>query len=73
MLIDPGRLSGTSLGCVQCANAFILDYELSLQVRHMVDSADELRSVLFEVRREDVSCASCVRVNTVVFCSVECG
>jgi len=38
--------------CAVCEgrSAFILDFELSLQVRLMVDSADELRSVLVEVR-----------------------
>jgi hypothetical protein len=38
--------------CAVCEgrSAFILDFELSLQVRLMVDSADELLSVLVEVR-----------------------
>jgi hypothetical protein len=38
--------------CAVCEgrSTFILDFELSLQVRLMVGSADELRSVLVEVR-----------------------
>lgn len=46
------RLSATSLHCVQCVKAAV-NFELSVQLRLVVYSAYELRSVLFQRRDID--------------------
>lgn len=46
------QISATSLHCVQCVKAAV-NYELSVQLRLVVYSAYELRSVLFQRRDID--------------------